>query len=264
MAAMSSKRWRCAAASNSPPKFIMIIKDESAVCEPATHIPRVKDMLQDDQPREKAERLGCGALSVADLWALILRTGSVGNPVTKLCRDMMSLNNNRLTYLERRSRPELMEIKGLGKTKAIQIEAVMELIRRYNSEEPASLPEIKSSQDIYGVIKPRIAHLPHEEVWVVIMDRKHRVLKLYQASKGGWAASLFDIKVIIKEALLENASAIALCHNHPSGTLKPSPQDDTITHRCLEACKVMDLQMLDHLIVSPHGFYSYSDQGRLH
>lgn len=247
----------------------MIIKETltgpgtGAICEPGPALPRVKDMSDDDKPREKAERLGCGALSVADLWALVLRTGSVGNPVTKLCRDMMAANNNRLTYLERRSRPELMEIKGMGKTKAIQVEAVMELIRRYNTEEPAELPEIRSSADIYAVIKPRIAHLPHEEVWVVIMDRKHRVAKLFQASKGGWASSLFDIKVIIKEALLENASAIALCHNHPSGNMRPSSQDDDITRRCAEACRVMDLSLLDHLIVSPHAYYSYADQCRM-
>lgn len=240
----------------------MIIKDDT-VREPAPALPKVKDMCEDDQPREKAEKYGCGALGVADLWALILRTGSVGNPVTKLCRDMMSANNNRLTHLERRTRPELMEIKGLGKTKAIQIEAVMELIRRYNAEEPAKLPEVKASKDIYNIIKPRIAHLPHEEVWVVILDRKHHAIKLYQASKGGWASSLFDIKVIIKEALLENASSVALCHNHPSGNLRPSPQDDAITKRCADACKLMDINMLDHVIVTPHGYYSYADEGKL-
>lgn len=247
----------------------MIIKESDtpppagAACEPRPALPRVKDMSEDDQPREKAEKFGCGALSVADLWALVLRTGSVGNPVTKLCRDMMAASDNRLTRLERRSRRELMEIKGLGKTKAIQVEAVMELIRRYNAEEPAALPEIRSSSDIYAVIRPRIAHLPHEEVWVVVMDRKHRVTKLFQASKGGWASSLFDIKVIIKEALLENASAIALCHNHPSGNMRPSAQDDDITRRCAKACRVMDLNLLDHLIVSPHTYYSYADEHRL-
>ena len=179
-------------------------------------------MCEEDQPRERAERLGCGALSVADLWALVLRTGSIGNPVTKLTRDMMAASNNRLTYLERRTRAELMQIKGLGKTKAIQVEAVMELIRRYNSEEPAELPSVMSSKDLYAVIKPRIAHLPHEEI-----------------------------------------RAIALCHNHPSGTMRPSRQDDEITRRCLNACKLLEISMLDHIIVSPHAYYSYNDEGRL-
>lgn len=247
----------------------MIIKESDTplepgmTCEPKPVIPKIKDMSEDDQPREKALKYGCGALSVADLWALILRTGSVGNPVTKLCRDMMAASGNRLTILERRSMPELMEIKGLGRTKAIQVEAVMELIRRYNAEEPAELPQIRTSQELYSLIKPRIAHLPHEEVWVVILNRQNRACKLFQASKGGWASSLFDVKVIIKEALLENASAIALCHNHPSGNMTPSVQDDNITRRCAEACKVMDLKLIDHIIVSPHAYYSYCDKGRL-
>ena len=247
----------------------MIIKEShtesgpGAASEPKPVLPKVKDMCEEDQPRERAERLGCGALSVADLWALVLRTGSIGNPVTKLTRDMMAASNNRLTYLERRTRAELMQIKGLGKTKAIQVEAVMELIRRYNSEEPAELPSVMSSKDLYAVIKPPIAHLPHEEIWVVIMDNKHRVVKLFQAGKGGWTSTLFDIKVIMKEVLVENATAIALCHNHPSGTMRPSRQDDEITRRCLNACKLLEISMLDHIIVSPHAYYSYNDEGRL-
>ena len=237
--------------------------DGSMAGEPKLAMPRIADMCPDDQPREKAEKYGCGVLSIPDLWAIILRTGSVGYPITQVCRDIMQSNNNKLKVLERRTRQELREVKGLGPMKVIQIEAVMELIRRYNAETPLELPIIRSSADIYQIIKPKIAHLDHEEVWVIIMDRRHRVTKLLQISKGGWASSLFDIKVIIKEALLENASAIALCHNHPSGNMKPSPQDDAITRKCREACGVMEISMLDHIIVSPDEYYSYCDQGRL-
>lgn len=246
----------------------MIIKslqdqDGNKAAEPRALLPRVADMCEDDRPREKARKYGCSVLSVPDLWALILRTGSVGNPITQLCRDFMKASDGKLTGLERRTRAELLAVKGLGMTKVIQIEAVMELIRRYNAETPAELPKINTSTDIFNLIKPHLAHLDHEEIWVVIMDRRHRVLKLLQVSKGGWTASLFDIKIIIKEALLENASAIALCHNHPSGNMHPSPQDDAITHKCLEACRLMEISMLDHLIICPHTFYSYADTGRL-
>lgn len=220
-------------------------------------------MDKNDTPREKALKHGCGVLSVPDLWAIILRTGSVGNPITELTRQMMRLNDGKLTMLERRTRKELLAIKGLGTLKALQIEAVMELIRRYNSEEPDETPQIKSSRDIFEVMKPRIAHLPHEEVWIVILNRRHQVVKLFQVSKGGWASSLFDVKVIIKEAMLENACSVALCHNHPSGNLMPSPQDDDITRRCHEACKIVDIRFIDHLIITPHGFYSYADHSRL-
>ncbi|MCM1005213.1 MAG: DNA repair protein RadC [Prevotella sp.] len=237
--------------------------DGNCIAEPRPAMPRVADMCEDDKPRERARKYGCSVLSVPDLWALILRTGSVGYPITEVCRDIMKASNGKLKMLERRTRQELMEVKGLGMMKAIQVEAVMELIRRYNAETPAELPEVRCSRDIYNVISPRIAHLDHEEVWVVIMDRRHRVVKLLQASKGGWASSLFDIKIIIKEALLENAAAIALCHNHPSGNMKPSPQDDAITRKCAEACKIMEIAMLDHIIVSPDNYYSYNDLGQL-
>jgi len=240
----------------------MIVNEQEA---PRPVAPRVKDMDADDTPREKAERLGCGALSVPDLWALILRTGTVGYPITTLCRDLMRSNDGRLTTLERRERQELMQIKGLGKLKVIQIEAVMELIRRYNREQAAENPVIKGSEAIFRVMRPHLGHLDHEEVWALIMNRRNEVLKLYQASKGGIASSVFDIKLIVKQALLENAASIALCHNHPSGNLRPSPQDDQITHKCKEACELMDIRMLDHLILTSDNtrYYSYFDEGRL-
>lgn len=228
-------------------------------------LPKIKDMDRADTPREKAEKFGCASLSVPDLWALVLRTGTVGNPITELCRSLMRANDGQLTRLERRSRKELLAIKGLGPLKVIQIEAVMELIRRYNSESPAENPIIKGSADIFGVMRPHLGHLDHEEVWALILNQRHEVVKLYQASKGGIASSIFDVKLIVKEALLENASAIALCHNHPSGNLTPSPQDDAITRKCKEACALMDLRMIDHIILTSHNskYFSYHDRGRL-
>lgn len=218
-----------------------------------------------DTPREKAEKQGVGALSVPDLWALILRTGSVGNPITELCRAIMRANDGRLTRLERRSRKELLAFKGLGPLKALQIEAVLELIRRYNSEQALENPVITGSRHIFEVMRPHLGHLDHEEVWALILNQRHEVVKLYQASKGGIASSVFDVKMIVKEALLENASCLALAHNHPSGNLRPSPQDDAITKKLKEACTLMDLRMLDHLIVTSDTskYYSYHDEGRL-
>jgi len=242
----------------------MVVKEEDTP-RPASMAMRVKDMDAADTPREKAEKYGCGVLSGPDLWALILRTGTVGNPITTLCRDLMRANDGRLTTLERRTRKELLQVKGLGKLKVIQIEAVLELIRRYNTEETRDNPVVKGSEAIFRIMRPRLGHLDHEEVWALIMNQRNEVLKLYQASKGGIASSIFDVKLIVKEALLENAASIALCHNHPSGNLRPSPQDDDITRRCKEACRLMDMRLVDHLIVSADntGYYSYFDEGRL-
>lgn len=254
-------------ANNSP---LMIVKklpeshDPDNVSEPLPAMPRIKDMDKDDTPREKAEKFGCSVLSVPDLWALILRTGTTGFPITELCRELMRRNGGRLSVLERRTRRELLEIRGLGALKVIQIEAVLELIRRYNKEPLADNPIVKTSADIQRIMRPEIGHLPHEEMWVLILNRRHEVVKRWQASKGGLSSTLFDLKLIIKEALLENASAIALCHNHPSGNTSPSPADDAITRRCSEACKLMEIHFLDHIIVTAsENFYSYNDNGRL-
>lgn len=224
---------------------------------------RIKDMDKEDTPREKAEKYGCGVLSIADLWALILRTGTVGMPITELCRELMRQNDNNLMTLERRSRKELLQIKGLGKLKAIQIEAVMELIRRYSQQHVADNPIVKSSVDIFNIMREGIGNKPCEEVWVMILNRRNQVVKRFQASKGGFNASIFDVRVIIKEALLENASSIILCHNHPSGQLKPSVQDDSITMQCRKACEAVGLQMLDHVILTVDSYYSYADESRL-
>lgn len=232
---------------------------------PQMRFQKIKDMDSCDTPREKAEKYGVGVLSVPDLWALILRTGIVGKPITELCREMMRENDGKLTRLERRSFAELLSIKGMGRLKAMQVEAVMELIRRYNREEPAPNPQIHSSADIFRMMRPRIGHLPHEEIWAMLLNRRHECVKYIQLSKGGMSATVFDVRLLLRQALLENASAVVLCHNHPSGALVPSDQDDRITRRCKEACATLDLRLLDHLIVTSHntGYYSYADQQRL-
>lgn len=242
----------------------MIVKEDSQELNRPV-APRIKDMDSDDTPRERAEKHGCSVLSVPDLWALILRTGTVGNPITALCRDLMRSNDGKLTNLERRTRQELLQIKGLGKLKVIQIEAVMELVRRYNSEQVESNPVVQGSKAIFGVMRPHIGHLAHEEMWALMMNSRNEVVKLYQVSKGGVTGTAFDVKLIVKEALLENATSVALCHNHPSGNLQPSPQDDQLTRRCKEACRFMEIRFLDHVIVTadPRKYYSYFDEGRL-
>lgn len=249
----------------------MIIKEASEEYSESTkntaqteiRLPKIKDMDKADTPREKADKFGCSILSVPDLWALILRTGTIGMPITELCRELMRQNDNNLTTLERRSRKELLSIKGLGKLKAIQIEAVMELIRRYSLEKLSDNPIIKSSTDAFKIMRYEIGNLPHEEVWVLILNRRNQIVKRFQASKGGFSSSLFDIKVIIKESLLENASAIILCHNHPSGQSLPSIQDDAITIKCKNACETIDIKFLDHIILTTNDFYSYADNGKI-
>lgn len=223
----------------------------------------VKEMDADDQPREKAEKFGCGVLSVPELWAIILRTGTPGYPITELCRDLMRANEGSLHKLERRTRKELRQIKGIGTTKSIQVEAVLELIKRYCTEEIPIEEIIRSSSQIYTRMRLKIGNIDHEEIWVILLNRRNQVLKEIRLTSGTSNSSIFDTKNAIKLALLENSEAVILCHNHPSGSLNPSVQDDKLTHDFKDACDLMTIKMLDHVIVTANGYFSYRDSGRL-
>ncbi|MDE5840595.1 MAG: DNA repair protein RadC [Muribaculaceae bacterium] len=237
--------------------------------EATTYNPVIKilEMSKDERPRERAMAHGIGSLTTAELLAIILRTGQPGLPVTDLCRQLMSDNENSLLRLERRSRSELMLTKGIGSAKALQVEAMMEVMRRYRQESidnsTKQLPVVSASSVIYERMRYRIANLDHEEVWIILLNRSNRIIKEFRTTSGSSAASIFDIKMIIKRALLENAEGVVMCHNHPSGNLRPSVQDDSITQKLAAACKIMDLRMFDHVIVTTDGYYSYNDQGRM-
>lgn len=224
---------------------------------------RVKDMHVDDQPRERALKYGIHTLSTPDLWAVILRTGVPGRPITELCREIMRENGESLYNLERRSPEEIMLTKGIGPTKALQVAAVMEIVRRYNREKIGKKYVITSAESIYELMHSEIGNLPHEEIWMVYMTNANVVIATRRITSGSAVASIFDVKAIMKEALLLNAQALAMCHNHPSGTLRPSVDDDRITKKLKEASQLFDMRLLDHLIITSSGYYSYHDSGRL-
>ncbi len=227
----------------------------------------IKDMAKEERPRERAVAHGIHSLTTAELLALILRTGQPGLPITDLCRQLMNDNDNSLLKLERRTRKELMLTKGIGDAKALQVEAMMEVMRRYLQESidqsTRQIDLIRASSSIHERMRYRIANLDHEEVWILLLNRRNQVLTEFRLTSGSSVASVFDTKMVIKRALLENADAVVMCHNHPSGTIRPSVQDDNITRKLYDACKTMDIRMLDHVIVTTAGFYSYADEGRL-
>ncbi|MCM1377807.1 MAG: DNA repair protein RadC [Clostridium sp.] len=223
----------------------------------------VKEFDPSEQPREKAMAHGCKVLSTAELWAIILRVGVPGTPITQLCRDLMKRVDGKLHELERLDREALLEVKGLGAAKVLQVEAVMELIRRYHLEKIDEKVKITSSKVIYQVMAPRIGNLDHEEIWCIFLNRQNQINEIRQMTSGSSTASIFDIKKAIRHALLTKAEGVVMCHNHPSGNLQPSPQDDQITRRLVEGCKVFELRMIDHLIVTSSGYYSYFDSGNL-
>lgn len=226
---------------------------------------KVTEMPQDERPRERAMLHGIHTLLDHELLAVVLRTGLPGMPVTHLCRQLMKDNENSLLRLLGKSRKELMLTKGIGSSKALQIEALAELWKRTNAEmnQESGKPVFKSSRDIYDAICYEIANLGHEEIHVILINRRNQEICRFRVTSGSQTASVFDSHIILKRALLEEADGIVMCHNHPSGNLMPSPQDDNITHLLFEACRTIQLRMLDHVIVTTRGYYSYRDEGRL-
>ena len=165
------------------------MKDYDSSC-PVAHTLTVKEMSPDDQPRERALKHGCKVLPTADLWAIVLRTGLPGKPITEMCRDLMRSCDNKLFNLERMERGSFMKVKGIGTTKALQIEAVMELIRRYCGETVGNRVKIGCSRDVYDVMRHEIGNLPHEEIWAIYLNRRNEIISKEKMTRGSAVASV--------------------------------------------------------------------------
>lgn len=220
--------------------------------------------MEELMPMEKAEKYGIEALKPSELLAIILRTGQPGFPITKLTADLMNRNENKLKVLERRSRSELMALPGIGKVKAFQIEAVLEIMRRYNREKIGDRPKIRTSKDIFLYMKDLAAKLEIENIWILLLNRSNSIIECRKVSQGGTSATVFDLKTILRQVLITpGIESVIMVHNHPSGNLRPSPQDDNITKTLKEGCRYIGIKMLDHIIVTQDSYYSYSDENRL-
>lgn len=215
-------------------------------------------------PMEKAEKYGIDKLTPSELLAIILRVGQPGCPITELTKDLMARNDGKLKVLERRTRDELMTIPGIGRVKAFQIEAVLEIMRRYNMEKLGDRVVIRTSADLFRFMQPKAAPLHTETIWIILLNRHNAIIDCRPVSSGGTSATVFDLKEILRQVLITpGVEGVIMVHNHPSGNLKPSPQDDQITAQLVKGTKYLGLRTLDHVIVSQDGFYSYADQGRL-
>lgn len=240
----------------------------------------IKQQAAEDRPREKLMAKGPSALSNAELLAILIGSGTTDETAVELMQRVLADCGNSLITLGRRSLDELMSeidvtddvtgkvkrmkrYKGLGEAKAITILAACELARR-RSEEPALVrKEIHSSVDLFNYFLPKMQDLPHEECYVLLMNQACKVLGHLLVSRGGLTETAVDIRMIMREALLKRATVLALCHNHPSGSLRPSADDDRLTDRLSNSCKMMGIRLLDHIIVTDSGFYSYCEEGRL-
>jgi len=226
----------------------------------------IRDLAYDDRPREKAWANGTASLTPAELIAILLRTGLKGRSVVQVSREILSICGNDLARLSRMTPAELSRlVPGIGPTKAITLMAAIELGARCQSALTLAndMPQITSSERIYSMMRPRLERLRHEEFWVLMLNRANRVESRWMVSQGGMAATVVDVRLLFKKVIDAQASAIVLVHNHPSGQLHPSAADDDLTSRISAAAELLDIRVVDHLIISPAGVYSYFDEGRL-
>ena len=223
----------------------------------------INQWAEEDRPREKLMRLGAEALSNAELLAILIGSGSTKESAVALMQHVLKDCNNNLNTLGKRSIRQLMEYNGVGEAKAITILAACELGKRRQQEKAEERTDLGTATAIYNYMHPRMQDLDVEEAWVLLMNQNHKLIKAVRISHGGISETAVDVRIIMREAVLNNATILALCHNHPSNNIRPSSDDDRLTKRVKQACEVMRIFFLDHLIITDGQYYSYYEQGRL-
>ena len=220
----------------------------------------IKNWSQDDQPREKLRDKGKLTLSDAELVAILIGSGNRNESAVDLCKRILASVDNNLNALGKVSLKHLMEFNGIGEAKAITITAALELGRRRKFEDEVKQEKITSSRDVYDIMQPVLGELSHEEFWVIYLNNSNKVLQKQQLSKGGITGTLVDVRLVLKQALEVGATALVLCHNHPSGTLKASEADKKITQKLKTAGLTLDIKVLDHIIVTEKAYFSFADE----
>ncbi|HUH26477.1 MAG TPA: DNA repair protein RadC [Flavobacterium sp.] len=223
----------------------------------------IKDWSEDDQPREKLLYKGKNVLSDAELLAILIGSGSRNESAVDLCKRILQENNNQLNQLLKQSVQQLMQFKGIGEAKAITIVAALELSKRLQLSEVKELTKITSSADVCKLMQPIVGDLPHEEFWCLLLNNSNKIIYKFQLSKGGLTATIVDVRLIFKTVLEHLATSLILVHNHPSGQLNPSQADKEITQKIKEAGKSLDIQLLDHIIITSNNHFSFADDGIL-
>lgn len=223
----------------------------------------IKQWNPDDRPREKLLIKGREALSDAELIAILIGSGNRNESAVQLARRILAHSGNDLNRLGKLGIEQLQDFRGIGQAKAISIIAALELSRRSLRNAVPKQPQVLNSSWAFEVFKSHIADLPHEEFWVAYLNHSNRVIRTAQLSKGGITGTLVDVRLLIKKALDLHATALILAHNHPSGALQPSEADKQLTLKIKNALGSLDIKLLDHLIVTENGYFSFADEGHL-
>ena len=222
----------------------------------------INQWAKEDRPREKMAELGTEALSNAELLAILIGSGSTDESAVALMKRVLADCNNNLNSLGKKTQHELMAYKGIGEAKAVTILAACELGKRRQAETPEERPDLNSATKIYKHMHHLMQDLDVEEFWVLLLNQHYRLIKKVRISHGGITETAVDIRIIIREAVLANATILAVCHNHPSGSLSPSRADDELTKTIQKACELMRIYFMDHIIVTDGQYYSYHELGK--
>ncbi|MDX1936208.1 MAG: DNA repair protein RadC [Flavihumibacter sp.] len=223
----------------------------------------IKQWAKDDRPREKLLSKTPAALSDSELLAILINNGTRQKSAVDLAKEVLKLGQNNLDELGRLTVKELMKIKGIGEAKAITIAAALELGRRRQASGFLEKPVVRQSRDVATYLQAQLKDYSHEVFGVIFLNRANKINQFEIISQGGITGTVADPRVILKKALEAEAVSMVLCHNHPSGSLKPSRADEELTHKIKEAARFLDIAVIDHIIVSNEGYYSFADEGLL-
>ena len=211
---------------------------------------------------EKAERIGYDGLSNAELLAILIGSGTEKMDAVQLSRNLLDSCDNKLSVLAKK---DVLSISGcgLGKRKISRVMAALELGKRRSEEQAVEFPDLRTATRIYHHMHPVMCDLEHEEFWIIMMNQNYKLIKKERISVGGITETPVDVRIIMRECVLNNATVLAVCHNHPSGNLMPSKCDDDIIKVVKNACNTMRIHFLDHVIITDGAYYSYHEEGRM-
>ncbi|OJX29862.1 MAG: hypothetical protein BGO86_05350 [Chryseobacterium sp. 36-9] len=223
----------------------------------------IKSLAEDDRPREKFLLKGKASVSDSELLAIIMGSGNREESAVELARRILKSVENNWHRLSQLSIKDLMKFKGVGEAKAISIATALEIGNRKSQQEVLERQQISSSKDIFEILQPHLSDLPTEEFWAVFLNHQNKILYKTCLFRGGIASSVADVRVIFKTALEHFSTRIVIAHNHPAGSLKPSQQDIAITNKIKDAGKLLEIELLDHIIIAQNKFYSFKEEGIL-
>ena len=223
----------------------------------------IKEWSVQDRPREKYARNGASSLSDAELIAILFRTGNASESAVGLAKRLLSSSNNSLNELSEKTLHELSETKGIGQAKAMALLTAFEIGRRIRAEKVEEKPIIKSSLDVVNLMQNKIAYLDHEELWVIYLNQSSRILGVAQINKGGIASTEVDVRIVLQQAVVKKSTQIILCHNHPSGSIRPSKADIQLTEKTRKAANLLDVMLVDHIIIHRERYFSFVEEGML-